>query len=329
MDKKTIWINLDSQKVNLEVIEDTCMEKGYNLIEQDIPSEESLTVEMALKADAIISSAEPWNENTLSKIAGMGKFIMRYGVGTDNIDIPTATKYKIPVANLPGANATTVAEIALLHILNIGRFFYHEVHDVKNKSWSSDRLGSELDGKVLGLIGYGNIARQLSRLVSGFDITVIACDPFVNNIGIDFAKKYNVNFVSSMENIFSTADIISLHIPLNNQTRGLINKNYFNMMKPTASLVNTCRGGVIHEEDLIDALKNNKIKYAGLDVLSQEPPQQDNPLLSMSNVYITPHIASNTYENGVRSQKIMMETIESYFNGELTDNVLNKKDLCI
>ncbi len=325
--KKTIWVNLDPVLVDLKIIESTCREKGYELIEKPIPSDEALTVEMASKADAIISIAEPWNENTLSKIAGQGKFIMRYGVGTDNIDIPTASKYKIPIANIPGANSATVAEIALSHILNLGRCFYNEVNTVKNGKWESDNLGSELDGKVLGLVGYGNIARQVSRVVSGFDVSVIAFDPYVNEIGLEFAKKYNVTLVNSMEELFSTADIVSLHIPLNNETRGSINKKYFDLMKPSSYLLNTCRGGVINEDDLIDALKAGKIKKAGLDVLAQEPPQKDNPLLSMPNVYITPHVASNTYENGVRSQIIMMETIEAFFNGEIPNNVLNKKDI--
>ncbi len=325
--KKTIWINHDPQKVDVSILAEKFGEAGYDFIAQAIPKDEALTVEMANKADVILSSMEPWNENTLSQIAGKGKMIMRYGAGTDNIDIPTATKYNIPVANIPGANATTVAETAMLHILNLCRYFYDEMDSVKKGGWSAGTLGTELDGKVLGLLGYGNIARQLSRMISGFDMTVLAYDPFITDTAREYAEKYHVTFVDSREELFSRSDIVSLHIPLMESTRGSVNKALFDLMKPTACLVNTCRGGVINEPDLIEALNSGKIRAAGLDVICHEPRVENDPIYNAKNVYITPHVASNTKECGIRSQLVMFETADAFLHGKLLPNVINRKDI--
>lgn len=326
-DAKTVWINLDPTISDLKILEKKFAEKGYNFVEKLIPKDDELTLEIAMSADVILSVGEVWNEYTLSKIAGMGKLIMRYGVGTDNIDIPTATKYNIPIANIPGANSTTVAEMAVMHMLNASRNFLIEAQSVQNGGWGADTIGNELDSKTLGLVGYGNIARHVSRMVSGFETNVLAYDPYVNAQGLEMAKKYNVTMVDTMEELFQVSDIVSLHIPLMESTRGSINKKYFELMKPTAILINTCRGGVVNEPDLIASLEEGKIAGAGVDVICNEPRLEGDPILSAKNICITPHVASNTYQNSARSQEVMYATTVAFLEGQLTDNVLNRKDI--
>lgn len=323
--QKTIWINLDETKVDITYLDERFKEKGYHFIKKAVSSTEENAILMGSQADAIISTSEPWNKNTLAKIANAGRFIVRYGAGTDNIDIPEATRLGIPIANVPGANAAAVAEVAMLHILNVGRRFAHCVMGCKAHVWPSTITGNELDGKYLGLVGFGNIARQLARMVSGFNVKILAYDAFLDDNGKKQAKDMNVMLVDSIEDIFQKSDIISLHIPLNDATVGSINERLFRLMKPTAYLINTCRGKVINESDLIIALENKMIQGAGLDVLCDEPPKDDNPLLSMDNVFITSHMGAASLESEYRSQVIIADSIIEFFDGKLPHNVINKE----
>ena len=215
----------------------------------------------------------------------------------DNIDIPAATEAGILVGNVPGANSAAVAEVALLHILNIGRRFSHCTEGCRNGIWPSTITGNELDGKTVGLLGFGNIGKQLVRMMKGFDVKVLVYDAYFPD---QDDEKYGVTFVKDKEELFRESDILSLHVPFNEETKGMIDKNVFAMMKPTAYLINTCRGGVINEEDLIQALKEGQIQGAGLDVLVQEPPEKDN------------------------SQVIIGDCIADFFAGNVPYNVKNK-----
>ncbi len=317
---KTVWLNLDENKVDVTCLDQKFAEAGIHFIKRPIDrSDEETTIEMGLKADAVISTWEPWNERTLNAVKDKVQFIVRYGAGTDNIDIPAATRAGIPVANTPGANAAAVAETAMLHILNAGRRFTQCVGGVKNHVWPSTITGNELDGKTVGLIGFGNIARKLVRMLSGFEVKILAYDVFVS----DEAKKMNVEFAPSMEYVFEHSDIISLHIPHVKETDKVIDKHLFDLMKPTAYLINTCRGGVVNEPDLIDALRNKKLQGAGLDVLTVEPPEKDNPLVDMENVFITSHMGAASLESEHRSQVIIADSIIEFFGGKLPFNVKN------
>lgn len=319
---KTIWLNLDSEKVDISYLEKRFEEKGYTFIKQPIATrDEEATIEMGKKADVVISTWEPWNERTLKEVKGKVKFIVRYGAGTDNIDIPEASKVGIPVANVPGANSAAVAEVAMLHMLNVGRRFTQCVEGCKKHIWPSTITANELDGKVVGLVGYGHIAKQLVRMLSGFNVEILVYDAYIKEAD----SKYGVEFVDNMDEIFKKSDIVSLHIPCNDETKGIINKRVFDLMKPTAYLINTCRGGVINEQDLIEALQTKKIRGAGLDVLCSEPPEEDNPLLDMDNVFITSHMGAASIESEQRSQIIIADSIDTFFEGELPFNVKNKE----
>jgi D-3-phosphoglycerate dehydrogenase len=320
--RKKVWINLDPNKVDVSYLEKCLKDSGFDVIYKVIyADDEAGTIELGNKVDAVVSVFEQWNERTLPAVKDNLKFIQRYGAGIDNINLKLATEVGIPVANVPGANSAAVAELALLHILNLGRRFKTCIDDTKKGIWPCEITGNELDGKTVGLVGFGNIAKQLARMMSGFDVKILVYDSYAR----PDTSKYNVEAVDSMEELFSQSDIVSLHIPLNKETKGIIDKSLLSLMKPSAYLVNTCRGAVINEEDLIDILREKKIRGAGLDVLSIEPPSQDNPLLSMDNVFVTSHMGAETAESGQRSQKIMADTIEAFFSGKAPSNIMNKE----
>lgn len=319
---KKVWINLDPNKVDVSYLENRLRDMGFEVIYKLIyADDEQGTIEMGNKVDAVVSVFEQWNERTLPAVKGHLKFIQRYGAGTDNINKKVATEVGISVANVPGANSAAVAEVALLHMLNLGRRFKTVIDESKKGVWPCAITGNELDGKTVGLVGFGNIAKQLTRMLAGFNVKIIVYDSYAK----PDTSVYNVEPVDSMEEIFSRSDIVSLHVPLNNETRGIVNQRYFDLMKPSAYLVNTCRGAVVNEEDLIEALRQKKIRGAGLDVMAVEPPDLSNPLFSMDNVFITSHMGAETAESGLRSQKIMADTLEAYFEGKMPYNVLNKE----
>lgn len=319
-----VWLNLDPDKVNVSVLKEQLEKIDCELIAESVPENSSEEVlAHALNADIVISILETWNENMLKKVAGKVKFIQKYGVGLDNIDLEAAGKYGIPVANVPGGNSAAVAEVALLHILNCGRRFSSCVSGVKNNHWPSTITGNELDQKTVGIMGYGNIARHLVRMLKGFQVKILAYDPFVS----EEPEGQNVTFVRTPRELFSQSDIISLHIPCTEETKGSINKELFDCMKDGAIFVNTCRGGVVNEKDLVDALNSGKVAAAGLDVLVEEPPNADNPLMKMENVFITSHMGAASFESEERSQRIMADAIGQFLRGKLPEGVRNHKFL--
>ena len=319
----TIWLNLDEQKVDVTCLDRRFAEKGYHFIKKPVPAgDEAAAIEMGSQADIVISTWEPWNVRTLPAVKGKVKYIVRYGAGLDNIDIPAATAQGIPVGNVPVANAAAVAETALIHILNAGRRFCHCVEGCRRGNWPSTITGNELDGKVVGLLGFGNIGKQLVRMLKGFEVQVMVYDPYLPK---EAAEAQGVVFVDNMDDIFRKSDIVSLHIPLTEETVGLVDREKLALMKPTAYLINTCRGKVVREQDLIDALKEGKIQGAGLDVLDREPPALDNPMLQMDNVFITSHMGAASLESEYRSQVIIADCIDAFVNGEIPYNVKNKE----
>lgn len=322
--KAKIWLNLDPQKVDVSYLYQKFDEMGCDFRAQEIPDNDpELLVEQAKKVDIVIATMEPWNETTLGAVKDQVKFIQKYGTGVDSVDLKAAGKNGIPVANIPGANAPAVAEVAMLHILNLGRRFTHCVQGCKNGVWPSTLTGNELDGKIVGLAGYGRVAKNLVRMMTGFSVKMIAYDPFVK----EAIPGQNVEFVDTLEELFEKSDIVSLHMPCMPSTVGIINKSLFDRMKPHSYLVNTCRGGVINELDLIEALKNGKLAGAGLDVLVEEPPKAEQPLMHMDNVYITSHMGAASLESEYRSQVIIADNVKAFLDGQLPDSVTNKEFL--
>lgn len=213
------------------------------------------------------------------------RIVAHFGKGVDNIDVAAASERGIWVSNVRDANWDEVSNHVLALLLGWARGLLTYDRHVRSGGWSYRAAAprSRLAGQVLGLIGYGDIARVLARKAKGLGLEVLAHARRVEPDGV-------VDFVS-LPDLLSRADYVSLHIPLTPETRHLIGRKEFAMMKPSAFLINAARGGVIDQEALIDALRSGRIAGAGLDVMDPEPPKPDDPLLAMDNVILTPHVA--------------------------------------
>lgn len=329
MNKLKIWVDFDPDVVNTSWMRDLfTSSECYDYLEKRIPDHEE-AISTAEKMDIVVNTYHKFSATDIERMTkGNVKFLMRYGTGYENIDVAAATAAGLPFANTPGANAQTVAEIALLHILNCGRNFIKSYDAFKNeRKWPGNFSGYELEGKTLGLMGFGNIARHLARLISGFRTDIVAYDPYLNEAGKAFAAERNVKIVETPEELFRISDVVSIHLPVTDSTRKSIGRKLFDVAKPGMILVNTSRGAVIDEDDLADALRKGQVGSAGLDVMAKEPPEEDNPLLAMENVYITSHTAGSSQEAEMRTQKLLFSTVEAFRNGTLADNVINRKQI--
>jgi D-3-phosphoglycerate dehydrogenase len=217
------------------------------------------------------------------------KVIARYGVGVDGVDLAAAREKGIVVTNTPGANSVSVAEMAVGLMLALARNITVAARATSSGQWP--RLsGISLEGKVVGLYGFGSVGRLVARRLQGFDCTVLVYDPFVTEAQ---AAMLNVKLVSGQE-LVHQADFLSLHCPLTKETRRLVDAGFIAQMKPGAFLINTARGDLVDEGALYEALQQGKLRGAGLDVFSREPPEDSNPLLAMPQVIATPHMSAHT-----------------------------------
>jgi D-3-phosphoglycerate dehydrogenase len=254
---------------------------------------------------------------------GKLKVIGRAGIGVDNIDVQTAAKHKIKVVNAPTGATASVAELALLHMLALARQLPKADCTTRKGEWMKKQLkGKELSGKTLGLVGTGNIGKLLAKYAKAFDMQVIGYDPFIDEKAM---KKDGIKKIDDLSKLLEKADFISLHIPHTPETHYIINENMFAKMKPSAYLINCARGGVVDEKALYNALKNGKIAGAAMDVFEQEPPSKDNPLFTLDNVVVSPHIGANTKEGQLRAGVITAEQMTKVLDGKEPDYWVNKK----
>ncbi len=248
------------------------------------------------------------------------KIIGRAGVGLDNVDISAATKKGIIVMNAPGGNTVSTCEHTFALMLALARkipFAYTSLKE--KKEWKRSKFkGVELYSKTLGIIGLGRIGKAVAQRAQAFNMEVIAYDPFITK---EVAEKIGVK-ITSLEELLKKADIITLHIPLNNETRGLISHQEIEMMKPSAFLINCARGGIVDEDALYEALKNNTIAGAALDVFANEPPL-DSPLLELDNIIVTPHLGASTEEAQVNVAIEIANCIKDTFSGRAIRNAVN------
>lgn len=232
-----------------------------------------------------VAGSEPYTRKVIAASPAL-KVIARVGVGYDAVDVQAATEHGVVVCTAPGTNQDSVSEHCFMLMLALAKHLHWHQPVIQAGGWPR-HMNVPLRGKTLGLAGLGRIGQSMTTRAQAFGMKVIAHDPFAN---AEFAGKNNVQLVS-LEELLRTADYVSLHMPLNPQTKQIINAERLALMKPTAYLINTARGGVIDEAALYDTLKNRRIAGAGLDVFAEEPPAQTNPLLKLENVVMTAHTA--------------------------------------
>ncbi len=221
------------------------------------------------------------------------KVIGRAGVGVENIDIAAASKKGIVVMNTPGGNNVTTAEHAICLMMSLARHIPQAVSSLKSGKWTRQKfIGVELCNKTLGIVGLGNVGRIVAERALGLRMKVLGHDPFVT---AENAARLGVT-LASLDDIYKNADFITVHTPLTDETRGLIDRNAIAKMKEGVRIINCARGGIVDEQDLIQALQDGKVAGAALDVFVEEPPPPDHPFLHMDQVITTPHLGASTDE---------------------------------
>lgn len=241
------------------------------------------------------------------------RWIQKWGVGYDKIDVVAAGERGIPVGICVGGNSLPVAELAVTLMLDVLRNAIALNEKMKEGEWAREKYSARsylLHGKTVGLIGIGNIARKVSAIVrNGFGAKVIYYD--VMRLSEKQELELGVSY-AGLDELMAQSDIISIHVPLLDSTKGLINREKLSMMKPTACIINTSRGGIIDEDALIEVLRAGKILGAGLDTFAQEPLSKDSELLRLDCVVATPHCGGNTVDNDVNMAAICMDCIARY-----------------
>lgn len=259
--------------------------------------------------DGILAGLDYLNGNVLRASPGL-KAISRYGVGYDRVDLVTASELGIVVTNTPGANAQAVAELACALMFAAARNVPMLVQKTKEGEWVRS-TGIELCGKTLAILGLGAIGRRLARMGQGLGMTVIAYDPYIDD---DYCAEHNIRSVSQAE-AFATADVVSLHLPLTDQTHHLVNEDVINTMKNSAILINTARGGIIDEDAAYAALLENRLGFLCLDAFENEPPGKL-PMFELDNVIVTPHTAALTFEATANMANMAVDNLIAVLSGE-------------
>lgn len=246
------------------------------------------------------------------QVADKLKVIGRAGVGVDNIDLEAAKAKNIVVVNTPTSTALAVAEHTLALMLAAVKHIPVATTRMKEGQWPKNELQAfELSGKTLGIVGLGNIGALVAARASAFDMQIIAYDPFLE----EAIMKQRGAQPHTLDELFATADLISFHLPLTDETRALVNQEAFNKMKPGVVIIQTARGGVIDEEALLAALNSGRVRSAGLDVFAIEPPQ-DSALVQHPNVVTTPHIAAQTAEAQIRAATDVAQEVANVLLGK-------------
>lgn len=266
--------------------------------------------------DGVVAGVDTWDE-AVFKLAPKLKAIARFGVGVDNIDLEKAKEYGIQVSNVPAGNANAVAELTVGLVLSLMRNIPALQESAKRAFWDR-RVGIEMEGRTVGLLGFGNIAQMVARKLQGFGVNLIAYDKYPN---LARAEALGVRMVSSDE-VLRQSDVVSMHLPSLKETHHMMSDEQFGQMKPTAYFVNTARGALVDEKALYRALESNRIAGAAIDVYEQEPVQADNPLLKLDNLLATPHTAAETVETYRRVGLATAQALLDVFAGKEPANLL-------
>ncbi len=286
------------------VIADNIDEEGLQLLRSDPDFEVISTAGSSEQLKEVISRAHALlvrsNTKVTEKLLGKApllRVIGRAGIGVDNIDVTAATRRGIAVINAPGANTVSAAEHAFALLLALVRKIPWAQESLRRGEWERKRYaGTELRGKLLGLVGLGRIGAHVAGIARAFGMAVIAYDPLLS---ASRAKQVGVQ-LARLDDLVARADVISLHAPLNDETRHLLNSHRFGIMKPTCVVVNTARGGLIDDHALVEAIEAGKLAGAALDVFDPEPLPADSPLRTCDRIILTPHLAASTQEAQVR-----------------------------
>lgn len=280
-------------------------------------------VERAADADIVLTNKVPFSADTLRQLPRL-RFICVLATGYNIIDTEAAARQGVVVANIPAYSTMSVAQMAFAHILNITNHVASYAREVADGKWTNcpdfcfwDSALTELAGKTMGIVGLGNTGMATARIAVALGMKVVA----MTSKSADTLPEGITP--APLDDVLASADVVSLHCPLTPSTRHLINAASIAKMKPSAILINTGRGPLVDEQAVADALNGGRLAAFGADVLSQEPPRGDNPMLSARNCFLTPHIAWATIEARTRLMSIATENVRQFIAGEPVANRVN------
>ncbi|MCB9063388.1 MAG: hydroxyacid dehydrogenase [Halobacteriovoraceae bacterium] len=279
-------------------------------------SQEEITQLLPNAAGLIIRSATNITVETLEKAQKL-KYVIRAGEGTDNIDLKACQTKGVKVSNTPGANNNSAAEHAVALLMTVLRHTAAADKSMKEGKWEKSKYtGVELLNKKVGVVGFGRIGQIFAKRIGGFEPEILFYDPFIEKTDLIYANK-----AESLEQIFSECEIISLHTPLTESTKGFVNSKLLNLMQPNSILINASRGGIVNEDDLYSLLSEGKIRGAGFDVFNSEPLEKESKLSSLSNLVLTPHLGASTEEAQIRVGAMAVQQMQEFF---INNNLLNE-----
>jgi len=298
------------------------LEKIVNVKVYDRTSSD-LVVERSQGADLILTNKTPLTAESIAQLPSL-RYVGVMATGYNIVDVQAAKERKIPVTNIPTYGTASVAQFAFALLLELCHNVRVHSDAVRSGAWSRSADWcfwlsplKELAGKVMGIVGFGRIGRQVAKIADAFGMDILAFDSFQG-------EPPTLNHFSwvSLEELLQKADVVTLHCPLFPDTEGMINTERLRLMKPTAFLINSSRGPLVRDQDLANALNAGVIAGAALDVLSIEPPRANNPLLSAKNCLITPHIAWATLEARSRLMDVAVSNVDAFLQGK-SQNVVN------
>lgn len=273
-------------------------------------------------ADALIVRIAKCDANAIENSLKL-KVIGRTGVGYDSVDVKKATELGIPVVITPGANNRSVAEHAVAMIFALSKNLIEAQNEMCKGNWEirGAKKAFELEGKTVGILGLGAIGRETAKICKGCGMRIAAYDPFMTKEQVEgYGAKYYEDYVELLKD----SDVVSIHVPLTDQTRNMISKKELSVMKPTALIINCSRGGIINEADLVEALNNGVIAGAGTDVFCSEPPKTDDPLLNCRNLIVSPHSAAQTREAVIKMAQMCIKGCLAVVEGKKWPYVADK-----
>ncbi len=320
--KPKVFVTRIIPKEGLEMLREVADVKVW---EDELPPPRDILLKEAEDVDGLVSLLTDKIDAELFDTANKLKVVSNYAVGFDNIDLEEASKRGIMITNTPGVLTETTADLAFTLLMSTARRIVEADKFVRSGRWKTWgpmlMLGRDIYGAKLGLIGLGRIGYAVAKRAKGFDMDVMYYDLMRNEKA---EKKLGLKFVE-MEQLLKEADFVSIHVPLTSETRRLINKKTLSLMKKTSILINTARGPIVDEKALYEALINNEIAGAGLDVTDPEPPSMDNPLLKLDNVIIVPHIASASIATRTRMAVMAAQNCIAGLKGDVPPNLVNKQ----
>ena len=294
--------------------------------EHDDPTPYNTLIEGVIDVDGLLCMLTDRIDANLMDAAGSSlKVISQMAVGYDNIDIKAAHERGITVGNTPGVLTEATADLAMTLLLAAARRIPENIDYIKDGKWTNwkpmELLGRDLSGTTLGILGFGRIGQAVAERARAFGLHLLAYSPSLTH---DQAANFHVE-KANVDDLLRRSDFVSLHVPLNADTRHLINRDKLALMKPDAILINTARGSVVDQHALVDALQHGIIGGAALDVTDPEPIPADHPLLSLPNVLVVPHIGSATIKTREKMARMAVENLIAGIRGEPLPNPVRLK----